>query len=360
MKLRVFIPSSERLDGAGIAWILFDARGRVLREDTTALGDIPRADAVEAILPAARVLFARLRLPRVNAATIRELLPYAGEDRLLADPAQIHVVAGATNARGETVVEVVDRAWLAAMLDALRRAGLRPRQAFAESALVANAPAEWALVYGPQRGLLVDDRGVSVAFDRAGGTELPLAVRIALDEAARRGERPRRIAVHSEADEPPPDLERWRSESGVAFAAGPEWEALRRREALTGAVDLLQGDFAPRSGALAAARIPRAALVLAALIVVLQTVFTAFDAWRLERERRSLEARREAVFRAAFPEARTVVDPDLQMSRNLSELRRARGLAAEDDFLAQLTRAGRAATSPVRSLDYANGKLQAR
>ena len=78
------------------------------------------------MVPAERVLFARLKLPKVNATTIRELLPYAVEDRLLADPSHIHAVAGARNAHGETVVVVVDREWLRAALDALARAGLVP------------------------------------------------------------------------------------------------------------------------------------------------------------------------------------------------------------------------------------------
>ncbi|HSS27600.1 MAG TPA: hypothetical protein VLL50_06570, partial [Usitatibacter sp.] len=69
MKLRVFLPAHERADAATrFAWMLFDGRGEVLREDTTTAADIPRADACEAVLPAARVLFARLALPRVGNA----------------------------------------------------------------------------------------------------------------------------------------------------------------------------------------------------------------------------------------------------------------------------------------------------
>ena len=89
-----------------MAWSLADARGNVLREGTTGLADVPRGEVVEVVLPVSRVLFARLKLPRVNAGTIRELLPFAIEDRLLADPAQIHAVPGETNARGETRVAV--------------------------------------------------------------------------------------------------------------------------------------------------------------------------------------------------------------------------------------------------------------
>src|SRR5258706_13885677 len=116
--------------------MLFDTRRTLLREGTTPLADVPRAEEIEAVLPASRVLFARLRLPKVNAATIRELLPYAVEDRLLADPSHLHAVAGATRVKGETIVAVIDREWLGAMLDALERVGIPPPKAWCEIALL--------------------------------------------------------------------------------------------------------------------------------------------------------------------------------------------------------------------------------
>lgn len=357
-KLRVFLPATDRPQpSARFAWKLFDARRELLREDTTPLTDMPRAGDVEAVLPAERVLFARLKLPKVNASTIRELLPFAVEDRLLAEPSHIHAVAGNRNARGETVVAVVDRDWLQAMVDALARSGHRPSRAFSESALLAGGRGDWHVVWGAVRGMLVDDEGIAAIFDRSPG--LPLAVRLAIDEAGERGDRPASVRVHTAADEPLPDLAAWSSETGVPFSPGTRWEALAAGEPASGSINLLQGEFAPGS-ANAARRIPRAAAWLAAVIIALQLAFTAGDEWRLRQERTALEVRREAIFRAAFPEARVVVDPDLQMTRNLAELKRARGLAGGDEFLVRMTEAARATNGPVRSVEYANGKLSTR
>jgi general secretion pathway protein L len=358
MKLRVFLPATERPEaGARFAWKLFDARGSLSRGDSTPLAEAPRVSDCEAIIPAERVLFARLKLPRVNAATIRELLPYAVEDRLLGDPAHIHAVAGPRNERGETVVAVVDRDWLRGMLDALGIAGLRPAHAWSESALLAGGHGDWQLVWGAHRGMLVDDEGVAATFDRAPG--VPLALRLALDEASTRGDRPEKVRVHTADEEPAPDLAAFSRETGVAFEPGARWDTLAAGHPAVGSIDLLQGEFSP-SAARRSVRIPRAAVWLAATIVTLQLAMTAWDAWRLERERAALEAQREAVFRASFPEARVVVDPELQMSRNLAELRRSRGLAAGDEFLVQMTRAARAAGGPVKSVEYADGKLATR
>jgi len=356
MKLRLFLPALERLEASTpFAWMLFDARGHVLREGTAPLAEIPRADEVEAVLPASRVLFARLKLPKVNAATIRELLPYAVEDRLLADPSHIHAVAGTTRPPGETIVAVIDRDWLQAMLDALARAGIRPARAWSESALLAGGRGDWHVVWRPARGMLVDDDGVSATFDHDGSQGLPLALRLALDEAASRGERPSSIRVHREGAVALPDLARWSADAGVAFTPGTQWEVLARGGPSAHAINLLQGEFAPRSRR--DLRLPRAALALATAIATLQLAFVALDAGRLQHERSTLEAKREAIFRAAFPEAKVVVDPGLQMERNLAELRRTRGMAAEDDFLALLSRAAQEPGGPAKSIEYANGKL---
>ena len=356
MKLRIFLPATEALEAATpLAWMLFDARGNLLRQDTSTVTQMPRAEEVEVILPAERVLFARLKLPKVSSATIRELLPYAVEDRLLADPAHIHAVAGATNERGETLVAVVDREWLRDKLEVLARAGERATHAWSESSLLEGGHGDWHVVLGPARGMMVDDEGVSATFDRGEG--FPLAVRIALDEAAARGDRPASIRVHTDRDEALPDLARWSAEGGTSFAPGSRWEILARGQPAATSINLLEGNLAPASNRKLA--LPRGTAILVAVILALQALFSSFAAMRMRDERADLERRREAIFRATFPEAKVVVDPDLQMARNLADLKRARGLAGGDDFLAQMTRAA-AGGGTVKSIEYANGRLVTR
>jgi general secretion pathway protein L len=203
--------------------------------------------------------------------------------------------------------------------------------------------------------MLVDDDGVSATFDPSAA--VPLALRVALDEASARGERPEAIRVHAEGGAPLPDLERWSAEAGLPFSPGTQWEAIARGRPAAQSIDLMKGELSQDEGR--RSRVPRAAVVLLAVILGLQLAFSALQGLKLQRERDDLERRREAVFRGAFPEARVVVDPDLQMSRNLAELKRARGLAAGDDFLAQMTRAAREAR-PVKAVEYANGRLVTR
>ena len=357
--LRIFLPAAGRPDAREpMRWLLVDRRS-VAAEGETLLDEMPAADGVEAILPASRVLFARLALPRVSDTTIRELLPFAVEDRLLADPAQIHAVAGRTDSRGETIVAVVDREWLRGALGALAAAGHNARHAWCESALLPLDGNEWHLVLRPD-GLLVDDGGIATTFDWHGDGALPLAVRIALDEAAARGDRPARILVHPAAGTAAPDLARWSADSGVRFEPGPAWSEMEPAPVAAGSIDLFSADFAAHRTGLARLRVSRAAVALVAALALLQFGFTLADTWRLQRERARLTAEREGIFRSAFPEARVVVDPDLQMQRNLAQLRAARGMASGDDFLVKLTAAARESNAPAVSVDYAKGKLDVR
>jgi general secretion pathway protein L len=358
MILRLLVPAVDH-PGADtpFAWSLADSRGQLLREGTGPLAQAPRAETVEAVLPASRVLFARLKLPKVGAGTIRELLPFAVEDRLVADPAQIHAVTGATNAAGETLVAVVDRAWLGEALAAMSRAGFAPARAFCESSLLPREAGAWHAVLGEARSFLVEDDGHAVAFDRPSGAEPPLAVRIAADEAGALGAKPSRLHVLVEPGLAIPDAALWSERAGMAVSVGQGLPPLAAPVA-AGAIDLLAGDFARRGAGAGSLRVPRLAWALACALVLVQFGATLADAWRLEGERHALEAEREAIFRAAFPEAKTVVDPALQMRRNLADLQRSRGRAAASDFLSQASAVAKTGAAPARRLVYAGGRLE--
>ena len=154
-----------------------------------------------------------------------------------------------------------------------------------------------------------------------------------------------------------PDGALWGERAGMTVAVTRSRPPLAAPVA-PGAIDLLAGDFARRGAVSAPWRLPRLAWALAAALVAVQFGATVADGWRLERERRALEAEREAVFRAAVPEAKTVVDPALQMRRNLADLQRSRGRAAANDFLSLAANAAKGDAAPAARLVYAGGRLE--
>ena len=97
------------------------------------------------------------------------------------------------------------------------------------------------------------------------------------------------------------------------------------------------------------------------MIVAVHALLTVGDWARLAFEARELRMEMEALFRKAFPDAKAVVDPALQMRRNLAELRRSAGEADAADLLPMLVK-----LSPVlvtfsgspQSLKFERGEIE--
>jgi type II secretory pathway component PulL len=60
---------------------------------------------------------------------------------------------------------------------------------------------------------------------------------------------------------------------------------------------------------------------------------TLADWTRLSYENKQLRAEMRQVFQETFPQTQAIVDPSLQMRRQLADLRRARGYVDSGDFL---------------------------
>jgi len=133
------------------------------------------------------------------------------------------------------------------------------------------------------------------------------------------------------------------------------------------AINLLQGAYAARrrggglatrlglaSGRQVATYRLAAGLLVAALAV--QVLGTAADWARLSWENRKLREEMRQVFKETFPHTQAIVDPALQMQRQLADLRGARGYAKTGDFLHALTAAG-GQMGGVAGLNYEGGRL---
>ena len=98
-----------------------------------------------------------------------------------------------------------------------------------------------------------------------------------------------------------------------------------------------------------------------AAVVLLVTAGIATD-WALKStERDRLQAEMRAIFRESFGEGAVLVDPPLQMSRALAELRVRAGQGSASDFAALLGAVAEQLPDPgaqhVESIDYEDGRL---
>ena len=123
----------------------------------------------------------------------------------------------------------------------------------------------------------------------------------------------------------------------------------------------MQGAFAPVSPFTALWPKLKPALVVLALMLLLQVSASVAQWWSLKKEAAQLRANMEQIFRDTFPEARSVVDPQLQMQRQINSLRQQRGSPEADDFLVLLNQAApliKQQQSTLLRLDYRDQALR--
>lgn len=340
---------------ATLDWRLRGEQGKVLRTGHGSMSSMPAADQYVIILPASRVLLTSITPPKQNRKKFMQALPYAVEDRIMADPESIHVAPGDVQANGEMPVAIIDREWLRAILDSLRVSGFKPRHAMVETLLAPFTAESWSLIWRGDRGFVRQGLFSGISLDGGDTEHPPAALLLAL---AGENLKPGSLQIFLEGASLP-NLEAWSSASGVSVTAGGEW--LRTDSAGSG-INLLQGEFAPR--ATHAEWLPRLrpVFMLAGLILALQVAFTLGDWAMLKYEKHRLTQSMEKHFRKAFPDAKVIVDAPLQMRRNLAELRRSAGIMDQNDFLPLLASIAPALSSGVHllGLEYQQERIKIR
>ena len=183
--LRIHIPPSwpDAEPDAPLPWVHLDTRGERLAGGSAPLASLPRTEACELVIPAEAVLLTRATLPRGSKQKMRQLLAYAIEDRLVADPDTVHVAAGPRLADGQTVLAAVDKAWLARVLARLDAAGLRPRNAWPETLLAALPADGWVMVWDGRGGFLRSDEHAGISLDGGTREQPPTALVLRAAEA---------------------------------------------------------------------------------------------------------------------------------------------------------------------------------
>lgn len=338
------------------AWALRDG-ARVLRRGQGTASELPHSEGVVGVMAADSLSVMRRRVPGGRAALQVGVLGYAMEDGLLEDPDDTHVLRLGEDAEGRTLAVVVARSLLAPLVAALSSAGRTLARLVAETSLVAVKPGRWTVLAAPDGGWLFTVAGYPISVDMPPGGAVPTLLRIALAEAG--AGRPDAIDVWLRDPGMEPRVAQWAEELGLDTVAAGSWDWATGDWSV--APDLRVGDLHPRPGwqeRVHALRMPLAVLGLVGVVHLLG-LLGLLGARSLEE--RDLRNEAVAVFREAFPEATAVVDPALQMRRQVGGLLRAAGEAGPEDFLALLARCspalGPLSPQALRGLEYRQGRL---
>lgn len=358
--LSVEISETLALDASTpLTWMLESAAGAKLRSATSPIAQMPAAQRVRLILPASVVMLTRVKLPAGRPQKIRQLLRYAVEDKVMADPETLHVASVSENST-EFAVAVVDRSWLKSVIDIFRGYGLAPRVALAETLLPKLEQAAWAAVWDGKQGFVRTGEYDGLAFDGGSQTEPPLALRLACDEARDNNAAPAELVLYTRAGALQPDLAAWSEVLGLKVHYAGAWSALAQASKSGEHFNLLQGEFAPAS--FRADWLPKLKPMayLAAAIVIIQFGASALDLLMQRHEKNQLQQAMNSKYKATFPETRAVIDAPRQMQSQLQTLRRQAGEASPDDLVPMIARMTPRLDRSVRLslLDYSPGLLK--
>ncbi|MDB5891326.1 MAG: hypothetical protein JWP47_2157 [Polaromonas sp.] len=323
---------------------------------------VQRGTELVAVVPVDALSWHRVELPKgigANSPRLRTVLDNLLEDRLLDDPAQLHLALGpATPGAGSVWVAACNRNWLRSHLQALESAG-RP---------VARIVPEFAPEAGPLQVHLTGEADLPYLI--ATGEAIQGVLRVPLSAASLAllpvpaSDQPVLIAAEPAVAALGEDL----LQSKVNLLTRPQ----RWLDAARSSWDLAQFDMSSSGGArtvkrlsgagrallqapsLQPARWGVAALVLANLV--------GLNAWAW-KEQSALQARRLAIrdtLTRTFPQIRVVVDAPLQMDREVTALRQATGAASPRDLEAMLAALGAAvpAGQTVSAIDYSAGEAR--
>jgi len=315
----------DAVDAGQAAWVTVDEQGRRVG----APGSGPLADAagaaagrsVTVLVPAVDVLLTRTELPVRGAAKILRALPFALEEQIAEDIEGLHFAAGRPSG-SEVSAAVVDREQLEGWLADLAAAGIAPQVICSEAEGCPAAPSHLNWLLDEHRCLA------------RSGTGLPLMLEIdSVEDALRFGPgfpaeegQPRHLTVYLTPEA------RFKHNDALE-ALRPDLATLEVRLLPDGVlphlaagvvtrepINLLQGQFAPRTQLDRLWKPWRAAAALLALLIVVVVARDGLELLHLQREEARLDESIAAAFQQALPGAR-MEDPRFQVERRLAVLR---------------------------------------
>ncbi len=354
--LTLRLPRAWPAHGGLIYWWWRPAQGAPEEGAVRELSELPavvRTGQVIAWTPGAETLFTRVTLPTRSRAKILQALPFALEEQLLGEPETLYF-SYRSLADGSLAVAVTAQERFQGWLEAFKSAGLH-LTALCPATL--SPPLEdgcWSIGFDAEEILVRSGElsGFSCPLTLAAP---PAALSAAVREAREQGTAPRELLVFN----PPPAFERtaWQA-LGVPLtvreqAPGPASASVP--------FNLLQRDFAPSGELRQSLRAMRPAAIMLGAWLIAVFALNLWEWWSLTGTQRAARAEMTELFKKSFPEAKTVVDPVLQMERNLAVLQANSGKVAASDMLALLSKVssllqGNPQTK-LRGLQYGDGAL---
>lgn len=304
------------MDAQRVQWW---APGQAVHEgDLNGLAGAAWERQVLLVVPGEFCVLTHAKLPVSNRRAFLQALPYALEEGLAEEVEALHFAPGPL-LDGAAPVAVLRREVLESWLASCAGHNIPVVRAVPEPLLLPWETGDWSL--------LVESGRVVVRTGEYSGFACELESLALLLDLARREAAPARLRVWGEPPTLPEGLPVVHEGEGrislLGLAPAP--------------LDLLQGAFGHETGLQRWVWPWRVALVLLALVLLLQLSGVLLERWQLLREQDRLRAEQVRIYRAAVPDAVRIVNPRVQLQNRLAE---AGGDVEQGGFLRLLQETG--------------------
>lgn len=336
--------------------------GAIEREGVAPLselsGTIAGMQRVVLLLAGSDVTVLNMQVPPLSATRLKAALPNLVEERLLCDPADCVIVAGALS-DGMRTIAVAQRAWLDLLAKTFTALGAHDIAALpAQSCLPYPAGQSGqpgmvtAAIYPQDTGIdltlrLSEQDGIGVAID--GGSDEAAAHEVIQTLCAIVPAAPVTLYVPQSALQAYKvavnDAPALKERISISADNWTRWIAGARGTAL----DLMAG-LGTNTGTRFDWHAWRWPLVLAAAVLLINVSALNISWWRMKSEASSLRSAMTQIYRSAYPNESVIIDPLAQMQQKIAIAKRDSGLAAADDFTAMTAAFGEAWVSVTATL----------
>lgn len=348
-------------------WVIVDNAGMVAgpagRCPVEMLPELVGQRRLVVLAPSHKVLLTSVNLPIRNPARLRQALPFALEEQVAEDLAVLHFAAGRRGPSGEVPAAIVRRHDLEEWLDQLRKVGLEPAAVYGEQDAMPDSPTATVWLIEKESCLVRRPGEEPIAIEGRSIDEFLLLG----DPRQENDDKSAHLTVYmgpDDADIYAAGLDALRAQLGsveVQLMQDGALPHLASKAVREPGINLLQGDYAPRTGMEKLWRPWRVAAILLITLIAVSIGRDVAELARLSKMDSELDTAMDTVFREAMPDVQRIVNHRRQMESRLAAVRASRG-GSDAPFLKSLEALGRAVGAApgtsVESLSFRNGVME--
>lgn len=322
-------------DKRNMLWTTLEDNLHFRKEHMDVIGKAVTGKRVVAIVPGLDVWLTQVDAPQTSRSNVEQAVPFLLEEQLSCPVEDLHFALGKRREDGTLPVIVLARRVLAKWLKEMQNAGIQPEALICEPLLLPWEPEFWTILLTPTTVIVRTGLESGFALDPP---NLEHMLVLALHEEKQTPKKLHvldysqgKVCIDFSGIDIPIHNEKKSGEPLSLFA-----ENFKAGYFL----NILQGSYAPKDWSSGWWKPFRLTTILLVGWLLFRGGYTFVEVNRLAQQTQNLEKRIENQFRAAFPDARRIVDPQAQMSQRLQALRQGDHPKSDGGFLVLIAQAG--------------------